>query len=103
MIDVSELLRRADAYKVAAGVSEDSTVSHRVFGDTKKLAALRHGADITVRRFNGAMQWFDSNWPSATADSATAPTQFEADTVTPPMPKGAGTASMPPQDQGLPE
>lgn len=28
--------------------------------------------------------------------AATTPTQFEADPVTPPMPKGAGTASMPP-------
>ncbi|MEE2860864.1 MAG: hypothetical protein VYB46_08640 [Pseudomonadota bacterium] len=64
MIDMNSLIARADAYKVAAGVSEDTTVSHRVFGDTKKLSALRRGGDITVRRFNAAMAWFDQNWPA---------------------------------------
>lgn len=64
MIDMNSLISRADAYKVAAGVSEDTTVSHRVFGDTKKLSALRRGGDITVRRFNAAMAWFDQNWPA---------------------------------------
>lgn len=36
------------------------------------------------------------NWKAPVRDSATTPTQFEADPVAPPMPKGAGTASMPP-------
>lgn len=63
MQTIETLLARADAYKRAAGVNQDSTVSHRVFGDSKKLTALRAGADITVRRFNDAMLWFDENWP----------------------------------------
>ena len=63
MFDVASLIARADAYKVASGVVDDSTVSYRVFGDTKKLAALRNGADLTTRRFNTAMDWFDQNWP----------------------------------------
>ncbi|AUQ49922.1 hypothetical protein PhaeoP83_01648 [Phaeobacter inhibens] len=53
----------ADAYKVAASVDRDRTVSHRVFGDSKKLSALRSGAGIDVRRFNNALRWFLDNWP----------------------------------------
>ena len=64
MQTVETLLARADAYKRAAGVDHDSPVSHRVFGDSKKLSALRSGADITLRRFNDAMSWFDENWPT---------------------------------------
>ena len=64
MFDVASLIARADAYKAASGVIDDSTVSYRVFGDTKKLAALRNGADLTTRRFNAAMTWFDENWPA---------------------------------------
>lgn len=63
MMDVAALLRLADAYKAAAGVPSDKTVSHRVFADGKKLGALREGADITVGRFNAALEWFRSNWP----------------------------------------
>ncbi|SNT76439.1 hypothetical protein SAMN05444959_1205 [Paracoccus seriniphilus] len=66
MIDVTSLIKRADAYKRAAGISEDKTVSYRVFGDGKKLSAMRAGADITTRRFNAAMEWFDRNWPEDT-------------------------------------
>lgn len=64
MIDTATLIMRADAYKALLDVPEDSTVSYRVFGDTKKLGALRNGADITVRRFNAALRWFDENWPT---------------------------------------
>lgn len=63
MIDIGHLLALADAYKSATGL-EDVTVSHRLFGDSKKLAALRTGSDITVGRFNGAMDWFSANWPA---------------------------------------
>lgn len=64
MQTIEHLLRLADAYKQAAGVAEDITVSYRVFGDTKKLAALRAGGDITTRRFNAAIAWFGENWPN---------------------------------------
>jgi len=63
MRTIDDLIEVADAYKVAAGIEHDRTVSHRVFGDSKKLTALRTGADITLRRFNEAMMWFASNWP----------------------------------------
>ncbi len=70
MIEIDALISRADAYKVASGIVDDTTVSYRVFGDTKKLTALRGGADITVRRFNAAMCWFDQNWPRETSEDA---------------------------------
>lgn len=62
MNDIAYLIRIADAYKTALGL-EDTTVSTRVFKDSKKLGALRNGADITVSRFNAALRWFDENWP----------------------------------------
>lgn len=63
MITINELLAVADAYKIAALVDHDRTVSHRVFEDSKKISALRTGAGIDVRRFNSALCWFFHNWP----------------------------------------
>lgn len=62
MTEIEHLLSVADAYK-AALLIEDTTVSARVFDDSKKLAALRDGADITLGRFNKALVWFSANWP----------------------------------------
>lgn len=62
MIEIAHLLRVADAYKASTGV-EDTTVSNRVFADTKKIGAMRNGADITIGRFNAALHWFSTNWP----------------------------------------
>lgn len=65
MSSIDFLLERADAYKIAAKIERDSTVSYRVFGDSKKLGALRLGADITVGRLSDALAWFEANWPAA--------------------------------------
>lgn len=62
MNEISHLLSVADEYKAALQI-EDTTVSARVFDDSKKLGALRGGADITVGRFNSALIWFATNWP----------------------------------------
>ena len=62
MTEIAHLLSVADAYKAALKI-EDTTVSSRVFGDSKKLEALRAGADITLGRFNAALRWFADNWP----------------------------------------
>lgn len=64
MDPISSLLRLADLYASSEGI-ELSTVSWRVFGDTKKMAALRNGADIQVRRFEGALAWFSAHWPES--------------------------------------
>lgn len=70
MIDITTLIARADAYKQATGIADDKTLSYRVFGDSKKLSAMRSGADITTRRFNAAMRWFDQNWPELTINQS---------------------------------
>lgn len=62
MLEIRNLLVLADIYRQATG-TEDRTVSSRVFSDGKKISALRCGADITVSRFNDALQWFSDNWP----------------------------------------
>ncbi|MHB2265010.1 hypothetical protein [Aliihoeflea sp. PC F10.4] len=63
MIETANLTTLADAYLDATG-TKDVTLSFWVFNDSKKLAALRSGADITVGRFNAALIWFAENWPA---------------------------------------
>jgi hypothetical protein len=64
MIEIAHLLKLADAFQAAAPVP-DTTLSFRVFKDSKKLAALRTGSDITTGRFNDALTWFADNWPES--------------------------------------
>lgn len=59
---VTFLLGIADAY-LAVKPIPDKTLSSRVFGDSKKLAALRAGGDLTTARYLAAIQWFAQNWP----------------------------------------
>lgn len=62
MLNTEHLLSIADAYGAALAI-EDTTISHRVFNDSKKLGAVRAGKDISVRRYNAAIEWFSANWP----------------------------------------
>jgi hypothetical protein len=62
MLNIDHLITVADEYGRAAQV-EEKTVSSRVFQDSKKLAAIRGGSDITVGRYNAALSWFSANWP----------------------------------------
>ena len=62
MPQIADLLALADEYQRIDPV-EDKTLSSRVFADSKKLAALRSDSDITVGRFNSAVQWFSDNCP----------------------------------------
>ena len=64
MLNVLTLIEAADAFKSVSNIEADTTLSYRMFGDTKKLNALRSGGDITVGRFNTAMQWLVENWPA---------------------------------------
>lgn len=63
MMSIDHLLTLSRIYAAAEGVSL-SAVSWRVFGDTKKLPAMEGGADIQVRRYGRAVQWFADNWPN---------------------------------------
>lgn len=62
MLNIEHLITVADVYGTAFKV-EEKTVSSRVFQDSKKLSAIRGGADITVTRYNSALEWFSQNWP----------------------------------------
>jgi hypothetical protein len=73
---IEQLLALADEYARATGAGE-TTVSWRVFGDTKKLGAIRAGSDIQTGRFERAIIWFSANWP----ESAAWPSQIERPVV----------------------
>jgi hypothetical protein len=62
MFEIHHLIDLAEVYARSEAV-EEKTVSNRVFGDSKKLTAMRSGGDITVGRFNAAVRWFSANWP----------------------------------------
>lgn len=66
MTCIDQILKLADAYAAATGV-EGTTLSWRVFGDTKKLGAIRSGGDLQTKRFEGALGWFADNWPTGEA------------------------------------
>lgn len=66
MSATNHLLKLARVYGGALELGQ-STVSWRVFGDTKKLGAIDGGADIQVRRYEKAMAWFSENWPDGAA------------------------------------
>ena len=82
MSGIDRLLMLARAFAEAQGL-ELSTVSWRVFGDTKKLGALEHGADIQVRRCESALQWFSDHWPDGLAwpDGVPRPTSQPASAI----------------------
>lgn len=64
MSAINHLVEVAAEYGRAEAV-DDTTVSWRVFGDSKKLPAIKGGADIQVKRLERAMAWLSSNWPSS--------------------------------------
>lgn len=61
---IDQLLIVAAEYGRAEGV-DDVTVSWRIFGDSKKLAALKAGKDIQVKRMEAAMRTLSAKWPDA--------------------------------------
>jgi hypothetical protein len=62
MSAISQLLLLARIYRESTGL-KSVTLSWRLFGDSKKLAAIENGADIQVTRYERALQWFSDNWP----------------------------------------
>ena len=54
------------AYCRATGLAE-ATLSSRMLGDGKRLAAIREKSDIGVRRLNRAIRWLSDNWPADAA------------------------------------
>ena len=62
MSQIDRLLQVARTYGAAEKI-ELTTVSSRVFDDSKKLTALESGRDIQVKRLEAALEWFSANWP----------------------------------------
>lgn len=76
MSAIDHLVQVAAEYGRAAQL-DDTTVSWRLFGDSKKLKAIKgEGADIQVRRLEKAMQYLSSNWP----EGATWPAEIQRPT-----------------------
>ena len=69
---IDQILSLASTYASTLGI-EQSTVSWRAFGDTKKLKALTKGADIQVKRWEQTLQWFSDNWPDGAEWPASVP------------------------------
>ncbi len=41
----------------------ETTLSSRLYGESKKIASLRKGSDLTLSRYRDSLQWFHENWP----------------------------------------
>lgn len=66
MLTVTDLISIADEYRRIAGIERETTLSYRMFGDTKKLALLRSGgADVTMTRFRAGLDFLLEHWPEA--------------------------------------
>ena len=59
---IQRLLAVIDAYETGDPI-KDTTLSFRVFGDSKTIGLLRGGADITTGRLQRAMEWLSDHWP----------------------------------------
>lgn len=59
LIDPMRLVILGESYAAAKGLAL-STVSTLIFNDGKVLDRLRAGRDITVRRYEKAIEWFES-------------------------------------------
>jgi len=64
MITPLQFVDLADAFRTASGIERETTLSHRMFGDTKKLAMLRAGGDLTLTRAIEGLRYMAGNWPS---------------------------------------
>ena len=67
MITPLQFVALADAFRLASGIERDTTLSHRIFGDTKKLAMLRAGGDLTLTRAADGLRYMAVNWPAGQA------------------------------------
>jgi hypothetical protein len=69
---IQRLLTVAREYARAESVSL-STASYRAMADTKRLAQIEAGGDITTGRFEAVMRWFSANWPAGATWPADVP------------------------------
>jgi hypothetical protein len=63
MITKETLLDMADLFRGACGIERETTLSSRIFDDSKRLTNLRGDGDITISSFTKAMTYMAANWP----------------------------------------
>lgn len=66
MKTAQDILTVATVYAEAQSLKL-TTLSARVFDDSKKLAQIADGADITLARAGAALRWFSDRWPEGLA------------------------------------
>lgn len=59
---LTQLLALIDAFCAARGISE-ARASTLIFNGGARVAQLRSGADIGIRRAEKAKRWISENWP----------------------------------------
>ncbi len=64
MVNIDEFLNLVGLYRKHTGLAE-STVSHRLFNDGKRIEMLRDGRDVGIRKVEDAVQFLSDNWPDA--------------------------------------
>lgn len=62
MPDTLHILLLADEWLRATGLAE-TTLSNRIFGESKKISLIRGGGGLTVERYRHSVLWFSSTWP----------------------------------------
>lgn len=62
MLTIAAFFIVADRYGEASRLAE-ATLSSKIFNDGKRLAAIRNGADVGVRRLEAATCWLSNHWP----------------------------------------
>lgn len=62
MKQITQLTELARLYAEATNLPQ-TTVSWRLFDDSKILSKLNNGGDITVGRYWRAVKWLSDNWP----------------------------------------
>lgn len=75
MNNIDAFLVLVDSYGASAGVAE-ATVSSRLFNDGKRIASIRRGSDVGVRRLRVALEWLSDHWPEGAAWPCDIPRPF---------------------------
>lgn len=66
MLTKHNLIAICESYRALCGIERETTLSYRIFGDTKKLRLLRVGeSDLTLTRFYAALDYLLDNWPES--------------------------------------
>lgn len=69
---IENLLTLIDIFCAVRGLSE-ARASTLIFNGGARVAQIRHGADIGVRRAQKAIVWLSENWPDGAAWPADVP------------------------------